>query len=144
MGVLSCGLRKRTPSSVTCASCSRETIWKLCVRLSVPVICCEDAGSLDSVPSTVCVYSMSAKNEFMNGKLSNHLSKYYAAMTATCVHRQSHPVSFAQVSTPYTVASQSANGSHRSKTQKETETEMAVQATPQHHQKPFSSPNTHK
>jgi hypothetical protein len=26
MGVLSCGLRKRTPSSVTCASCSRETI----------------------------------------------------------------------------------------------------------------------
>lgn len=33
MGVLSCGLRKRTPSSVTCASSSRETIWKLCFCL---------------------------------------------------------------------------------------------------------------
>ena len=29
MGDLSWGLRKRTPSSVTFASCSRETIWKL-------------------------------------------------------------------------------------------------------------------
>jgi hypothetical protein len=29
MGDLSCGLRKRTPSSVTCASWRRETIWKL-------------------------------------------------------------------------------------------------------------------
>lgn len=29
MGVPSCGLRKRTPSSVTWASLRRETIWKL-------------------------------------------------------------------------------------------------------------------
>ena len=35
IGVPSCGLRKRTPSSVTCASFSRETIWKL--RLSSAV-----------------------------------------------------------------------------------------------------------
>ena len=29
MGVPSCGLRKRTPSSVIVASFSKETIWKL-------------------------------------------------------------------------------------------------------------------
>jgi len=29
IGVPSCGLRKRTPSSVTCASFRSDTIWKL-------------------------------------------------------------------------------------------------------------------
>lgn len=29
MGLPSCGLRKRTPSSVTFESLSRDTIWKL-------------------------------------------------------------------------------------------------------------------
>lgn len=31
MGEPSWGLRKRTPSSVTCASFSSDTIWKLCI-----------------------------------------------------------------------------------------------------------------
>jgi hypothetical protein len=48
MGVLSCGLRNRTPSSVTCASSKRETIWKLmCVRWSVLVACHEKAEEIE-------------------------------------------------------------------------------------------------
>jgi hypothetical protein len=76
--------------------------------------------SLDSVPSTVCVYSMSAKTEFKISIRESYQSKCYAAMTATCVHRQSHPVSFAQASILCIVVSWSADGSQRSKTQKET------------------------
>lgn len=35
MGEPSWGLRKRTPSSVTCASFNSDTIWKLCIVRSL-------------------------------------------------------------------------------------------------------------
>ena len=99
MGVLSCGLKKRTPCSVTCASCNRETIWKLFVRLLVLVGCCKDVGN---GPSTVCVSAMSAKvsSDYQFKCLSNYLSRYYAAMTATYAHHRSHPVSSVPASIP--------------------------------------------